>query len=108
MNSNWDPAKIEEELELIAEAMRLGIDPFPPRPVENNRCDRRWTVLHDYHNGIMGVCFFSGSLEFKLGVGSPARIRTRGHGIQSASMMQTTTLRDWHLSVERFRISTNP
>ena len=31
MNSNGDPETIEEELELIAEAMRLGIDPFPPR-----------------------------------------------------------------------------
>ena len=29
MNSNGDPETIEEELELIAEAMRLGIDPFP-------------------------------------------------------------------------------
>ena len=32
MNSNGDPETIEEELELIAEAMRLGIDRFPPRP----------------------------------------------------------------------------
>lgn len=32
MNSKGDPETIEEELELIAEAMRLGIDPFPPRP----------------------------------------------------------------------------
>ena len=31
MNSKRDPETIEEELELIAEAMRLGIDPFPPK-----------------------------------------------------------------------------
>ena len=33
------PETIEEELELIAEAMRLGIDPFPPKR-ERNRVMR--------------------------------------------------------------------
>ena len=35
MNSKRDPETIEEELELIAEAMRLGIDPFPPKKERN-------------------------------------------------------------------------
>ena len=39
MNSIRDPETIEEELELIAEAMRLGIDPFPPKR-EGNRLMR--------------------------------------------------------------------
>ena len=39
MNSIRDPETIEEELELIAEAMRLGIDPFPPKK-ERNRVMR--------------------------------------------------------------------
>ena len=39
MNSKRDPETIEEELELIAEAMRLGIDPFPPKK-ERNRVMR--------------------------------------------------------------------
>ena len=39
MNSKGDPETIEEELELIAGAMRLGIDPFPPKR-ERNRVMR--------------------------------------------------------------------
>ena len=35
MNSSRDPETIEEELELIAEAMRLGIDPFSPKRERN-------------------------------------------------------------------------
>ena len=31
MSRIGDPETIEEELELFAEAVRLGIDPFPPK-----------------------------------------------------------------------------
>ena len=37
MSQIRDPETIEEELELFAEAVRLGIDPFPPKRVRGRR-----------------------------------------------------------------------
>ena len=64
MNSNGDPETIEEELELIAEAMRLGNRPLSSQAREKTIDAIGVGMVHDYHNGIMGVSVsFQGSLN---------------------------------------------
>jgi len=47
MNQKRDPETIEEELELFAEAVRLGIDPFPPKRVRRKiiRLSLGWFMI---------------------------------------------------------------
>ena len=47
MSRIGDPETIEEELELFAEAVRLGIDPFPPRRVRGRilRLSLGWFMI---------------------------------------------------------------
>jgi len=47
MNQKRDPETIEEELELFAEALRLGIDPFPPKRVRRKiiRLSLGWFMI---------------------------------------------------------------